>query len=228
MPTASALRFVGAPTWEALSGKPVSTEVWTSVHEVPHVRIGQGADLVVGEIFGVERAARRTAASYPKVAFLMGSSFGPVRPNLSVFDNFIHEPSYLTGMVAGRMTRSNLVGMVGAGKSTLMTLLAVWAHQNGLRITLVVGDVAEQLTLTELFRTLGLSAALVQGDTTRPQHTQRLPSLLLVHQVRERGPGPSAGERRPEDDRRQARLGSAGQFQAPQGLCPLRRRPLDP
>jgi phosphopantothenoylcysteine decarboxylase/phosphopantothenate--cysteine ligase len=47
VPTASALRFVGAPTWAALSGKPVSTEVWADVHEVPHVRIGQGADLVV-------------------------------------------------------------------------------------------------------------------------------------------------------------------------------------
>jgi phosphopantothenoylcysteine decarboxylase/phosphopantothenate--cysteine ligase len=47
VPTAAALRFVGAPTWSALSGKPVSTEVWTSVHEVPHVRIGQAADLVV-------------------------------------------------------------------------------------------------------------------------------------------------------------------------------------
>ncbi|MGV9315749.1 bifunctional phosphopantothenoylcysteine decarboxylase/phosphopantothenate--cysteine ligase CoaBC [Streptomyces sp. NPDC003691] len=47
VPTASALRFVGAPTWEALSGHPVSTEVWSGVHEVPHVRIGQGADLVV-------------------------------------------------------------------------------------------------------------------------------------------------------------------------------------
>ncbi|MEW1953771.1 bifunctional phosphopantothenoylcysteine decarboxylase/phosphopantothenate--cysteine ligase CoaBC [Terrabacter sp. NPDC080008] len=47
VPTASALQFVGAPTWSALSGKPVSTEVWTSVHEVPHVRIGQSADLVV-------------------------------------------------------------------------------------------------------------------------------------------------------------------------------------
>ena len=47
VPTAAALRFVGAPTWSALSGKPVSTEVWTSVHEVPHVRIGQSADLVV-------------------------------------------------------------------------------------------------------------------------------------------------------------------------------------
>lgn len=47
VPTAAALHFVGAPTWSALSGKPVSTEVWTSVHEVPHVRIGQSADLVV-------------------------------------------------------------------------------------------------------------------------------------------------------------------------------------
>src|SRR6476620_503542 len=45
--TAAALRFVGAPTWSALSGKPVSTDVWTAVHEVPHVRIGQTADLVV-------------------------------------------------------------------------------------------------------------------------------------------------------------------------------------
>ncbi|MBO1283312.1 MULTISPECIES: bifunctional phosphopantothenoylcysteine decarboxylase/phosphopantothenate--cysteine ligase CoaBC [Streptomyces] len=47
VPTASALRFVGAPTWSALSGQPVSTEVWDDVHEVPHVRIGQQADLVV-------------------------------------------------------------------------------------------------------------------------------------------------------------------------------------
>ncbi|KQT89116.1 phosphopantothenoylcysteine decarboxylase [Marmoricola sp. Leaf446] len=47
VPTASALEFVGAPTWAALSGKPVSTDVWAQVHEVPHVRIGQEADLVV-------------------------------------------------------------------------------------------------------------------------------------------------------------------------------------
>ncbi|WP_448321508.1 bifunctional phosphopantothenoylcysteine decarboxylase/phosphopantothenate--cysteine ligase CoaBC [Streptomyces sp. CO7] len=47
VPTASALKFVGAPTWSALSGHPVSAEVWESVHEVPHVRIGQAADLVV-------------------------------------------------------------------------------------------------------------------------------------------------------------------------------------
>ncbi|GAA1929681.1 bifunctional phosphopantothenoylcysteine decarboxylase/phosphopantothenate--cysteine ligase CoaBC [Nocardioides hwasunensis] len=47
VPTAAALEFVGAPTWAALSGKPVSTEVWADVHEVPHVRIGQQADVVV-------------------------------------------------------------------------------------------------------------------------------------------------------------------------------------
>ncbi|GGO82279.1 bifunctional phosphopantothenoylcysteine decarboxylase/phosphopantothenate--cysteine ligase CoaBC [Wenjunlia tyrosinilytica] len=47
VPTASALHFVGEATWAALSGNPASTEVWEDVHEVPHVRIGQGADLVV-------------------------------------------------------------------------------------------------------------------------------------------------------------------------------------
>ena len=47
VPTRAALEFVGAATWAALSGKPVSADVWESVHEVPHVRIGQSADLVV-------------------------------------------------------------------------------------------------------------------------------------------------------------------------------------
>lgn len=47
VPTAASLNFVGEATWSALSGNPASTEVWESVHEVPHVRIGQTADLVV-------------------------------------------------------------------------------------------------------------------------------------------------------------------------------------
>ena len=47
VPTAAALEFVGAPTWAALSGKPVASDVWTAVDRVPHVRIGQEADLVV-------------------------------------------------------------------------------------------------------------------------------------------------------------------------------------
>ncbi|HUJ06167.1 MAG TPA: bifunctional phosphopantothenoylcysteine decarboxylase/phosphopantothenate--cysteine ligase CoaBC [Streptosporangiaceae bacterium] len=47
VPTPDSLRFVGAATWEALSGQPVSTEVWDGAHEVPHVRLGQRADLVI-------------------------------------------------------------------------------------------------------------------------------------------------------------------------------------
>jgi len=47
IPTESALRFVGAATFEALSGNPVHTGVFDDVHEVPHVRLGQQADLVV-------------------------------------------------------------------------------------------------------------------------------------------------------------------------------------
>ncbi|WP_265521258.1 bifunctional phosphopantothenoylcysteine decarboxylase/phosphopantothenate--cysteine ligase CoaBC [Oerskovia flava] len=47
LPTAAALRFVGAPTWEALSGEPVTSEVFDDVPHVPHVALGQGADLVV-------------------------------------------------------------------------------------------------------------------------------------------------------------------------------------
>jgi phosphopantothenoylcysteine decarboxylase/phosphopantothenate--cysteine ligase len=47
VPTAAALRFVGAATFEALSGHPVATDVWAGVAEVRHVRLGQSADLVV-------------------------------------------------------------------------------------------------------------------------------------------------------------------------------------
>jgi phosphopantothenoylcysteine decarboxylase/phosphopantothenate--cysteine ligase len=47
VPTASSLEFVGATTWAALSGNPVATDVYTNAEEVPHVRIGRAADLVV-------------------------------------------------------------------------------------------------------------------------------------------------------------------------------------
>jgi phosphopantothenoylcysteine decarboxylase/phosphopantothenate--cysteine ligase len=46
VPTPDSLRFVGAATWEALSGQPVSTSPWEDVHEVPHVALGKQADLV--------------------------------------------------------------------------------------------------------------------------------------------------------------------------------------
>src|SRR3954451_16297985 len=73
----------------------------------------QGNSLIVGEAFAVEAAARKVAKDYPKVSFLLGSSGKPQEPNFSVFDNFIQEPAYLTGMIAGAMTKSNAIGMVG-------------------------------------------------------------------------------------------------------------------
>ena len=73
----------------------------------------KGADLVVGEAFGVERAARKVAADFPKTSFLIGSSFGPSGRNFAVFDNWIQEPAYLTGLVAGGMTKSGVIGLVG-------------------------------------------------------------------------------------------------------------------
>ncbi|WP_108399026.1 BMP family protein [Devosia submarina] len=73
----------------------------------------QGVKLMVGEAFGVEQPARTVAADYPEIAFLMGSSLPPVEPNFATFDNFIHEPSYLSGMIAGAKTETNQIGMVG-------------------------------------------------------------------------------------------------------------------
>ena len=72
-----------------------------------------GNKLIVGEVFGVERAARGVAKDYPDTAFLMGSSFGPEAPNFAVFDNYIQECSYLTGLVAGALSKSGKIGMVG-------------------------------------------------------------------------------------------------------------------
>lgn len=74
-----------------------------------------GNKLILGEVFGVEDAARAVAADYPQVAFLMGSSFKPddAVPNFSPFDNYIQDASYLTGLIAGAMSAKGNIGMVG-------------------------------------------------------------------------------------------------------------------
>jgi basic membrane protein A len=74
-----------------------------------------GHKLIVGEVFGVEEAARAVARDYPDVAFLMGSSFKPddAVPNFAVFDNYIQDASYLSGIIGGAMTKSKNIGMVG-------------------------------------------------------------------------------------------------------------------
>ena len=72
-----------------------------------------GNQLVMGETFAVEAAARKVAKDFPKTAFVMGSSGKPQAPNFSVFDNYIQEPAYLSGLIAGSVTKSNKIGLVG-------------------------------------------------------------------------------------------------------------------
>jgi basic membrane protein A len=70
-------------------------------------------DIIFGDAFGNEEAARRVADDFPEIAFVFGSGGGPVEPNFSVFDNWIHEPAYLSGLIAGEVTKSNILGVVG-------------------------------------------------------------------------------------------------------------------
>jgi basic membrane protein A and related proteins len=70
-------------------------------------------DIIFGDAFGNEEATRRVAADYPEIAFVFGSGGGPVDPNFAVFDNWIHEPAYLSGMLAGGLTASDVIGIVG-------------------------------------------------------------------------------------------------------------------
>jgi len=71
-------------------------------------------DIIFGDAFGNRDAVAKVAAEFPKIAFVFGSDQGPQNPNLSVFDNWIHEPAYLSGLIAGKMTKTNNLGVVAA------------------------------------------------------------------------------------------------------------------
>ena len=73
-----------------------------------------GYPLIMGDAFAAEDVARRVAREFPETAFVFGSGQGPAEPNFSVFDNWIHEPAYLSGLIAGKMSKSNTVGTVAA------------------------------------------------------------------------------------------------------------------
>ena len=72
----------------------------------------QAPAAVFGDAYGNEEAVRRVAGDYPDTLFVFGSGLGPSGQNLSVFDDWIHEPAYLCGMLAGGLTQSNMVGVV--------------------------------------------------------------------------------------------------------------------
>ena len=72
-----------------------------------------GAALIVGEAFSIGAEARQVADDHPGVAFLMGDSRPPHGANFAVFDNYLHEACYLMGLLAGSMTATGRIGMVG-------------------------------------------------------------------------------------------------------------------
>lgn len=71
-------------------------------------------DAIIGDAFAAEEAVRKVAAEFPDIPFAFGSGEDPVEPNMSVFDNWLQDPAYLAGMLAGGLTESNTIGVVGA------------------------------------------------------------------------------------------------------------------
>jgi len=71
-------------------------------------------DAIMGDAFAAEEAVRKVAAEFPEIPFAFGSGEKPVAPNMSVFDNWLQDPAYLAGMLAGGMSKSNTIGVVGA------------------------------------------------------------------------------------------------------------------
>lgn len=74
----------------------------------------QGNKLIIGEAYAVEKEARQVAVDYPDTAFVLGSSGDQAGSNFGVFGTWNHDGAYLAGMLAGKMTKSNVVGSVGA------------------------------------------------------------------------------------------------------------------
>ena len=83
---------------------------------------------------GVEAldAIKAVAAANPGISFVVGTSSAPVAPNLSVFDSNLSEPAYLCGFVAGKLTKTGIVGVV-AGRSDVQVHRAINAYIQGAR-----------------------------------------------------------------------------------------------
>ena len=78
------------------------------------IAANESPDAIMGDAFAAEEAVRTVAADYPEIPFAFGSGETPSGPNLSVFDNWLQDPAYLAGMLAGGLTKSNTIGVVGA------------------------------------------------------------------------------------------------------------------
>jgi basic membrane protein A len=78
------------------------------------IAVNEQPDAIIGDAFAAEEAVRKVAAEFPDIPFAFGSGEKPVEPNMSVFDNWLQDPGYLAGMLAGGLTKSDTIGVVGA------------------------------------------------------------------------------------------------------------------
>lgn len=106
VPSESALQFVGAATWAALSGQPVTTSVWDEVHEVPHVALGREADLVIVAPATANRLAQAAAGLAPD---LLGNVL------LTATCPVIYAPAMHTEMWENPATKANVATLRNHG-----------------------------------------------------------------------------------------------------------------
>lgn len=110
VPTPDSLRFVGAATWAALSGQPVTTSPWDDVHDVPHVRLGQEADLVLVAPATADLIARSAAGLAPD---LLGNVLLTARCPI------VYAPAMHTEMWQHPATAANVATLRGRGAVVL-------------------------------------------------------------------------------------------------------------
>ncbi len=110
VPTEDSLRFVGAATWQALSGQPVITSPWDDAHEVPHVRLGQQADLVFVAPATADLLARAAAGLAPD---LLGNVLLTARCPV------VYAPAMHTEMWQHPATVANVATLRGRGAIVL-------------------------------------------------------------------------------------------------------------
>lgn len=148
----------------------------------------QGVHLIVSDTFEAETHVHRVASAYPNVAFLVGSSGRPQQPNVAVFDNHIHEPTYLTGMIAGGMSQTGIIGLI-AGHPVPKTNRLLHAFMDGVReinpdanflVTFIQSRFAPLKARQAAFSQLDQGADVLYADQTGAEEAARQRGKLIL------------------------------------------------
>jgi basic membrane lipoprotein Med (substrate-binding protein (PBP1-ABC) superfamily) len=101
----------GSIEYKWVDGLATSDEMERGLRDIVET---EDPDLIIGDAFAAEEAVREVAADYPDTAFAFGSCCDEQAPNFSVFDNWMQDPGFLAGMLAGGLTESGTIGVVAA------------------------------------------------------------------------------------------------------------------